>query len=203
LRPVLTDCDRLMANAPEIANEPRPTPRPTLEGLFDFPLREENDGAPADAPDQSSPFYEGWHADHLGRPRFYIRGSRRARVHLQTLDAKRYYGGANKAIELIKAKTDWAQYGGDWTSPAYNQFTRAFKNKPVTLEKAAIVIASMESIFSEDLSAGKFNGHTFDLYGLVSIVPACYNIDDFTEEKLDQIRQKPNGITCLLRACSQ
>jgi hypothetical protein len=178
--------------------------RPILERLFFHPLAEE-DGVTASSEtlDTNRPFYEGWHADHLGRPRFYIRGGKRARVVLQTLDAKPYYNVASRALELIRARTDWASYGGDWSAPAYNQFTRAFGSKPVTLERAVTVIGSMEVLYSDAVASGRLNGNALDLYKIVSIVPACYNVDDFTPEVLERIRAVTNGTDTLLRACSQ
>lgn len=193
-------------------SQPQPEPgpvsharraRPTLEQLFDHPLQVLDDDTSIQPLSGRAEFYEGWQADHLGRPRFYIKGSRRARTRLQAQDAKRYYAVAREALEIVKAETDWASYGGDWTPPAYNQFTRAFSNKPATLERVAVVIASMERVYSDSLITSGLQGNALDLYDLISIVPACYNIDDFTEDKLNAIRDMPNGITTLLRACSQ
>lgn len=156
--------------------------------------------------------YSGWEKESALKQRFYVRGvswALRAYGQLDVTEYKKFFKPAMKIIEsetswhtqvLVRANDKEKAKSGWHEAPSYNQALRAInKRKGVSFHKAAQIIvifeAALRSIKGID---------PLEVYREMYIEPACYNIDDFTDDALAAMRDKEDSFNSrALAACGQ
>ncbi len=164
-----------------------PQPRPSLDQLLVHPiLKADNEGGQYD--EQS---YPDWQLDHRHAARFYVGGFYTLRSITRRTDAKYYYLFAQDAIEIAREE-GWDEQMDGFTRPAsYNQFRNVISlSRPMFFENAAQVIVSCELALADAIQRGRYYGNKTDIYKMMKIIPATYNIDAFNESALERLRSE-------------
>lgn len=141
--------------------------------------------------------YSGWELDHASKSRFYVGGFREFLQLGAVADAQDLYGRFWARTLEVAQTTGWTSEvplnNEAWTKLSYNQFRFARLGQALQFPKAALVILACELAVDQAIkdnrtlrmkvSAGA------DIYKFMSIIPACWNLDDFNQAYLEG-RQK-------------
>lgn len=138
--------------------------------------------------DDGAQSYVNWEFDHGDKQRFYVGGL--LWFFRETgMNANLLSGYRKKAIKAVADRTNWAKmpnsnqfWKQDIARPQYNVATRG---DPLYFQKAAIVIMSCEVAVEDALNEGVSCDEIEipeDIYKKMSIIPACWNINDFNIE---------------------
>lgn len=154
-----------------------------------------------DDPESSSVFYEDWDFEHAGSQRFFV-GGLRWFFRRTGLNAESLHSYSDEASKLIRNHTSWTDIasvrGSDaqWDNVARQQFNRANAQKSLFLQKAANVIVSCELCAQDLLDNGKLKETAKaditsggDIYKRMSIIPACWNVNDFNSSFLEEVEE--------------
>lgn len=182
---------------PQVDEPKRPKLRELLSHLI---LENDNGPQPSDLhlPPQpvgspGLPDYDDWLLDHAGRARFYLGGFRSFRAITREGDARHYAKFSSEAKELASS-CGWTreEKGGNWNEPiSYNQYRKAIiLQEPMFFELAALVSLSCECALAATIDANEYSGSRFDVYRMIKIIPACYNIDEFNRSGLVELRRR-------------
>lgn len=158
----------------------------------------------ADDPEESDArSYEDWEFDHGASKRFYVGGfrwfMRNTKLNASTLAVK--YKA--EVPEALRDRTDWTSMPDPknaWSQIARIQFSAASNQKPMFFQKAAMVLMACELAVEEMLKGNIDTGEIKkpeDIYTTMSVVPACWNINDFTEEFLEKLGKSSQGVSTL------
>ena len=172
--------------------------RPNIESLLAHPIRKADNGmqpgnsraasTARSGDDRSS--YEDWLLDHAGKAKFYVSGFRKIRSITRQTGAKFFHSFAAEALDLGD-EIGWTGElpDGQWRVASYNQFRKAMiLNEPMYVELAAQVILACECALQSLIDSDKYGGSSLDVYEMMKIVPACFNIDSFNENTLQVLR---------------
>lgn len=144
--------------------------------------------------------YEGWETDHSIARRFYVAGIRWL-LGSTGLTQATLVNHREKAQERILQITSWAEMddpNGHWeASLGRPQILHACGSEPMPFAKAAQVLMTCE-IAIEDLLSNpkkknrvpKYISEPQHIHGYMGILPACSNIDDFSEDYLKAVQSR-------------
>lgn len=171
----------------KIKTQDRRSERPkNAEALLLHPIAD--DPTP---PDTES--YSHWEFDHASQRRFYVGGFlwflSRTGMNANSLAAFK-----DKAVEAVADRTTWEEMpnsGSRWNEKiARQQFNLARNHRALFFQKAAIIIMACELAVEELLKSGReikdISGPE-DVYKYMSIIPACWNVDEFNEGYLNKL----------------
>lgn len=151
----------------------------------------------ADDPTKSgSVSYDGWEFDHGGVQRFYVGGMRWFMRQSGIEKIPTLAGYAEEAVATIANQTNWTTMPNSetrWDQMSPNQLRSARKMDHVFFQKAALVIVTCERALADKLAKGgstPFPIKPEDIYSVMSIIPAVWNIDDFDKKTLQQLQEK-------------
>lgn len=170
----------------------QPPSRPTqVEDLLREPIVE---AISAGATVPIGECYRDWDRDHGERTQFYVSGYLEFLRTRAVKDTKQLYERfADEALSAVP--TEWKRTigkGNVWQEIAQNQFRAARNGKAIYVQKAAIVLLAAEHAVDAALKSGrnlaKFKAGA-DVYKVLRIVPACYNIDGFNENFLARLNE--------------
>lgn len=152
-----------------------------------------------DNPESSSDFYDDWDFDHAGSQRFFV-GGLRWFFRRTGMNAESLHNYSKDASALIRNDTSWTDMasvrGSDihWDNVARQQFNRANGQKSLYLQKAANVIVSCELCAQDLIDRGTLKESAKadiasggDIYKRMSIIPACWNVNDFNSDFLAEV----------------
>jgi hypothetical protein len=142
--------------------------------------------------------YVGWDKDHSVARRFYVAGIHwfLSETRINQITLYQYRGEAHKRI--LQA-TNWASMpdpSNHWNNALGKpQIAHACKNEPMPFAKAAQVLVAcevaLEALFANPRDGQKIPGgfkSAQEIYGYMGIFPACWNIDDFGEAYVEEVR---------------
>jgi hypothetical protein len=176
-----------MATAVKVkSDEKRKLVRPELEALLVHPIRK-TDNDPADS---DIGCYEDWLLDHSEITRFYVGGFASIRSRTRRTDAKYHHSFVEQAAEIAHAE-GWAKEMDDgFKRPAsYNQFRNAIVLfRPMYFDHAVQVILACECALAEAINQGRYDGERTDVFRMMKIIPATYNVDALNEGTLAELR---------------
>ncbi|MFL9841726.1 hypothetical protein ABS767_12190 [Sphingomonas sp. ST-64] len=154
--------------------------------------------------------FDGWEFAHGARQRFYVDGMQwfaRTSGIQRAQDLDRY---GPLAAETIEHGMTWHQMpmsGNNWNDCSDIQFRRARNRHPMFFQKAALVILACELALADRIRVGRVNDKTvtaLDVYSKMSIIPACWHIDDFDRAALKTlIESDEEALTKLRDAAAQ
>lgn len=147
--------------------------------------------------------YQDWEFDHGSHSRFYVGGFRWF-LRQTGWSANQISEFARAAVETVNQETNWHEMpesGELWSQPVARVRFNSVKNgEPQRFAKAAMVVMACELAVADALN----NGREFkeiespeDIYGKMTIIPACWNIDDFNQKTLAQIDQTPGAMEAI------
>jgi hypothetical protein len=120
----------------------------------------------------------------------YVGGFNAVRSITRRTDAKFYHSFADDAVK-IASEQGWADEmdGALKRAASYNQFRNVINLfRPMFFGHAIQVILSCECALEEAIRKERYTGNPVDVYGMMKVIPACYNIDGFNEEALKELR---------------
>ena len=133
--------------------------------------------------------FQGWAAKNGNKPKFYVGGIGAAMGLVMAPDAKTVWkaytdtgGGTTKSGRMIlQQETNWVEelpfkWEQDLNDP---QFRKAINGEPLLFFKAVQVILCFEAYARQR--------NLPDIYDVIDIIPACYNLDDFNAALLEQL----------------
>jgi len=166
-------------------SQPEPIKRPNLSELLAHSIRKADSGN-----DGSADSYGDWLLDHAKKPRFYLAGFTKVRSATRQTDAKYFYAFAERAIEIAQSEGWHKEIDGAFLTPAsYNQFRNAaILQRPMYFEHAAQVLLTFECALAAAIERGRYAGELSDVYDMVRILPACYNLDGFNAKAVESLR---------------
>lgn len=156
-------------------------------------------------PENDIACYNNWEFDHGAIQRFYVGGLlwffRQTGMNANTLSGYRKTG-----IKAVKERTNWHKMPNSknvWTQDiARPQFNTASRGLPMLFQKAAIILMTCEVAVEDGLASGEQYDDIAspeDIYGIMSVVPACWNVNDFNRSFYDELKKKETGVIDLLR----
>lgn len=170
----------------DIAEQNRTAARPeNYEALLFHPIADDPTATDATC-------YPNWEFDHGLQRRFYVGGIlwflRSARINANSLA-----GFKDDAIVAVRERTDWSNMpnsNNNWTGQiARQQYNAARNHTPLFFQKAAIVIMSCELAAEAMLANGRVLQDIDtpqDIYRFMSVIPACWNVNDFNKDFYNQ-----------------
>jgi hypothetical protein len=190
-------------SAPKTADGRRGPPD-SVEDLLAHPIRRvDNEPAGAIGPAILG-CYDGWLVDHDEEARFFVGGFNRLRALIKRKDAKHFFSFTPEALKLAEQR-GWHEDVSGLDKPAsYNQFRKTVLREPMYFGLAVQVIIAAECAVEEAIADGRYSGTRFDVYDIMKIVPACFNVDGFNVRALSMLQQDiPNFDQDVLRASAQ
>jgi hypothetical protein len=196
---------------------PRPAYDVLLQSRQRDPVRPEKYGELLLRPIVDNPMngdgsYQRWEYDHSDKQRFYVGGMVRLRE-LINIDAQTLSSYSERARTEIRSKTSWPNMpnsGVRWTENcARQQYNHAFNKGRLFFQKAAVIIVSAELALRDAIVAGTLREAKPDLtpehvYTFMSIIPACWNVDEFNMDYVERVKANtPLFRSDLSRACGQ
>lgn len=172
----------------EMAAQKRPAKRPEFYAdLLLHPV--------ATDPTDGSGCYDDWEFDHGSMQRFYV-GGMRWYFRQTGLNANVLAGFRRDALRQVKKRTDWGSMPNSnqmWKQDiARPQFNVAARGDPLFFQKAAIILMACELALEEALEEGeevKDIKKPEDIYQKMSIIPACWNVNDFNIGFYEKLRK--------------
>ncbi|MET1416810.1 hypothetical protein ABVF61_31430 [Roseibium sp. HPY-6] len=153
--------------------------------------------------------YSNWEFDHGTQPRFYVGGVLWF-MRSTSLNANSLAGYKEEAVQAVSDRTNWSDMpnsNNNWTGQiARQQFNAARNHKPLFFQKAAVIIMACELAAEKMLASGRtlqdINAAE-DIYRFMSIIPACWNINDFDADFYNQHIAKDKAAQETLRRASK
>lgn len=142
--------------------------------------------------------YRGWEEDHAVGKRFYVAGIRWL-TETTGLTQTAINNVRARAPAQVTARTSWNTMHdpkGFWNERlGQPQVRHAFNVEPMPFAKAAQLLMACE-LAVEDIIEGRLAEcrvpEEFEsaerIHGFMGILPACYNIDDFSSTYLEEVR---------------
>jgi len=161
-----------------------------------------------DEPLRGESSYKYWEQDHSDRRHFYVGGFSRFLRSGAVADVKELHDRfAREAIRKLESLDGWTEMPGPrdaWEEFSYNQVRHAKNGLPLYFQKAAIVILccdlAVEAALSKKRSSLRVDHESSeDIYHYMSIIPACWNIDNFNSKYLEDLEKKHPGAKFSLR----
>lgn len=156
------------------------------------------------------PSYDGWELDHANKMRFYVGGMHWFIRASGLVQASALPGFAERAVETIQDHTTWPRMPvspDSWMSCSDVQFRHARNTRPISLPKALLIIVACELALTERVRLGRAIDATVNglsVYDKMSIIPACWHIDDFDKDaKVALLREDPEADAKLRDAAGQ
>lgn len=174
---------------------------PLLEDLLVHPVRRKDTHS-----GQASGEYKDWIFDHARKAQFYVSGFGELRAAASRAEANYYYSFAPEAREKAVAAGWDKLLGADFgTSLSYNQFRHAILfHKPMYFALAAQVLVACECALGDAIEKDIYAGRAGDVYAMMKIIPACYNVDNFNAAALERLRRQAEDFDKLaLASCLQ
>ncbi|MBF9036834.1 hypothetical protein HKCCE2091_21580 [Rhodobacterales bacterium HKCCE2091] len=154
--------------------------------------------------------YFGWEVDHAEKKRFYVGGMLWFRSVTGMNGSEVAAGYKSRAENTVREETEWANVPitqSLWRQAiARKQFNAAWNRNPLMFHKAATVIVACELALQDRLDSGlSIEGITsgLDVYRYMTVIPACWNIDDFDAKSWAEIRERPNALSNICTATGQ
>jgi hypothetical protein len=175
-----------------IRAQKRASARPTrLEDLLLHPVCDDPSASGAEC-------YTDWDRDHVGSARFFVGGilwfMRQTRVNSSTLASY-----ADQAAKVVENQTEWHDIANVRNSDerwrenvARQQFDRAVNRSSQYIQKAATIIVACElcatdMIKSKNTTLKESISKPEDIYKMMSIIPACWNVNDFNQDFMTKV----------------
>ncbi len=187
----------------DIRAQNRPRQRPdNHEKLLFHPIAD-------DPSSESAVCYEDWEFDHGRMNRFYVGGFLwfLRQVDEPPSNLSRF---REEAISRIADQTNWFEMpnsGKAWSEGiARQQFNVAKRREPLHFQKAAIIIMACEIAAEAALGQGREMpdiNDAKDVYTTMSIIPACWNINDFNRDLISRLEKLPDAFDKLKEATGQ
>jgi len=142
--------------------------------------------------------YTDWDRDHVGSARFFVGGilwfMRQTKVNSSTLASY-----AEEAARVVESQTEWHDIVNVRNSDerwrenvARQQFDRAVNRSSQYIQKAATIIMACELCASDLIKSGNAAlkdsiSKPEDIYKMMTIIPACWNVNDFNQDFMAQV----------------
>ncbi|MBI1186190.1 MAG: hypothetical protein GC206_02490 [Alphaproteobacteria bacterium] len=176
---------------------PRRAERPKTYGsLLSVPITH-------DSPRTDDGCYPFWEEDHADKRHFYLGGFNHFMRSGAVGDVKELHVFSKDALELVQDLRGWTDMPGPrdaWTEFSYNQVRHAKNGMPLYFQKAAIVMLCCELAMRDRIKGKKERSRLRiehedeqQIYLYMSIIPACWNIDDFNRAYLDRLEDAHPG----------
>lgn len=155
--------------------------------------------------EKGQPSFAGWEFAHGSRQRFYVDGMQwfiRTSGIQRAQELDRYGPLAAEELEHGITWHEMPMSGNNWNDCSDIQFRRARNVKPIFYQKAALVILACELALADRIRVGRVNDKqvtALDVYKNMSIIPACWHIDEFDRTALKRLTDADPDVLNKLR----
>ncbi len=166
----------------------------------------------ADDPTKANASYENWEFDHASHRRFFVGGMRwfLRTTDLKAVDLTRYTDAAVRAAAIRPQVVNMPNSDDKWNALSRNQIRAAREKEPMFFQKAVLTIIACELALADLLNSDKRSrlvasgvSDASDVYRHMAVVPAVWNIDNFSTAYDAIKRSGPDAIGQLLAAAGQ